>query len=197
MQNEVLEFYKFQSKIYDLTRWSFLFGREKLIREIHNIKKEANILEIGCGTGKNISELLNLNSNYNVNGLDLSADMIDVAKKKFEGNSNVQLLNDDFFQMDSLIKYDVIIFSYMLSMVGDLKEDFFIKAKSLLSTDGIIAVVDYHQSKLDWYIEFMLSKNVELNSNTLDLLNQYFTPLQMKISKAYLGIWTYQMFIGH
>jgi S-adenosylmethionine-diacylgycerolhomoserine-N-methlytransferase len=197
MQNEVLEFYKFQSKIYDLTRWSFLFGREKLIREIHNIKKEANILEIGCGTGKNISELLNLNSNYNVNGLDLSADMIDVAKKKFEGNSNVQLLNDDFFQMDSLIKYDVIIFSYMLSMVGDLKEDFFIKAKSLLSTDGIIAVVDYHQSKLDWYLEFMLSKNVELNSNTLDLLNQYFTPLQMKISKAYLGIWTYQMFIGH
>lgn len=52
------KYYRFHSKIYDISRSFFLFGRKKLINSIAvpssgNIK----ILEVGCGTGKNIINL--------------------------------------------------------------------------------------------------------------------------------------------
>lgn len=42
------------------------------------IKKDGKILDIGCGTGN----LLQKFSNYNITGIDISQDMLDIAKEK-------------------------------------------------------------------------------------------------------------------
>ena len=58
-QNEAMrKYYEWQSKIYDSTRWSFLFGRHKVIQVLPSLTHtDINILEIGCGTGYNLNKL--------------------------------------------------------------------------------------------------------------------------------------------
>jgi S-adenosylmethionine-diacylgycerolhomoserine-N-methlytransferase len=51
------KYYRFHSRIYDATRWIFLFGRDRLIRTTANFCQPARILEVGCGTGKNLVRL--------------------------------------------------------------------------------------------------------------------------------------------
>ena len=48
--------YRHQRYFYDFTRKYYLLGRDKLIDEM-NVQKDENILEIGCGTGRNLSIL--------------------------------------------------------------------------------------------------------------------------------------------
>ena len=48
-QNQAMRnYYQFQSKIYDLTRWSFLFGRKTVIRKLPvDTLAPVHIVEIG------------------------------------------------------------------------------------------------------------------------------------------------------
>jgi S-adenosylmethionine-diacylgycerolhomoserine-N-methlytransferase len=77
-QNKNIQnYYKLQSKIYDATRWTFLFGRKKLVRVLPFDKDAAiDILEIGCGTGYNLKRLAKAFPNARITGLDVSEDMI-------------------------------------------------------------------------------------------------------------------------
>lgn len=51
-------YYRFHATIYDATRWLFLFGREGIIREIRaRLPEDGEIVEIGCGTGRNLARL--------------------------------------------------------------------------------------------------------------------------------------------
>ena len=44
-------YYALHSKIYDATRWSFLFGRERILQHVAAIDHPKRILEVGCGWG--------------------------------------------------------------------------------------------------------------------------------------------------
>lgn len=51
-------YYRWHARLYDATRWSFLFGRAALIRSIAGFRAPPrHILEIGCGTGSNLLRL--------------------------------------------------------------------------------------------------------------------------------------------
>ncbi len=45
--------YRRQRYFYDLTRKYYLLGRDRLIAEMH-VRAGENILEVGCGTGRNL-----------------------------------------------------------------------------------------------------------------------------------------------
>ena len=45
--------YRRQRYFYDLTRKYYLLGRDRLLEKI-NVRAGENILEIGCGTGRNL-----------------------------------------------------------------------------------------------------------------------------------------------
>lgn len=51
-------YYRWHARIYDLTRWAFLFGRSQLIHKAaYRVVQPARILEVGCGTGRNLVAL--------------------------------------------------------------------------------------------------------------------------------------------
>ena len=79
------KYYRFHSRIYDATRWIFLFGRDRLVKEIAASFQPTRILEIGCGTGKNLVRLREMFPGVDLTGLDLSQDMLEVARKKLVG----------------------------------------------------------------------------------------------------------------
>jgi S-adenosylmethionine-diacylgycerolhomoserine-N-methlytransferase len=52
LKHKLSKYYHFQSQIYDFTRWSFLLGRKRLIKEVSRQLQDAKrITEFGCGTG--------------------------------------------------------------------------------------------------------------------------------------------------
>jgi 2-polyprenyl-3-methyl-5-hydroxy-6-metoxy-1,4-benzoquinol methylase len=51
-----------------------------VLNEIKKIKKKLNIIDVGCGPGRYVYDLAKYG--HNITGIDISTDMINIAKKK-------------------------------------------------------------------------------------------------------------------
>ena len=121
--------YRYQRYFYDFTRKYYLLGRDKLIAEM-DIRDGENILEVGCGTGRNLTILAGKYPRANFYGLDASAAMLENAQNKIDKtqlkNTHLQnVLADDFAfdkTFDLETPFDTIYFSYSISMIPTWKE---------------------------------------------------------------------------
>jgi ubiquinone/menaquinone biosynthesis C-methylase UbiE len=114
-------YYRGHARLYDATRWSFLFGRAALIRSLACLSPPPrNILEIGCGTGSNLLRLVRQFPEAAVTGLDLSADMLARARRKLEKDQlPVTLLHQRYDRpLYPEPVFDLIVFSYCLTMIN-------------------------------------------------------------------------------
>src|SRR5262245_31022659 len=75
-------YYRFHARIYDLTRWTFLFGRSHILNLLAGTVAPRRILEVGCGTGRNLAELAHRFIDAEVTGLDVSPEMLGRARAK-------------------------------------------------------------------------------------------------------------------
>jgi cyclopropane fatty-acyl-phospholipid synthase-like methyltransferase len=96
--------------------YPFSFLRDKVV--IHFVKKlipkGQKILELGCGTGRFITQLKN---NYETYGIDISAYAIDEAKRR---NQSTVFLNRSLEQSDLFsIKFDAIVAINTLEHLSD------------------------------------------------------------------------------
>lgn len=147
--------YRYQRYFYDFTRKYYLLGRDKLIAEM-NIQDGENILEIGCGTGRNLAILAEKYPNANCYGLDASAEMLETAKRKVDKCKleNVTLKNalaDDFAHSETfdLVKpFDTIFFSYSISMIATWQESIANAHKNLRKGRSFYIVDFYDQRDL-------------------------------------------------
>lgn len=199
LQNHTIQnYYRFQSAIYDATRWSFLFGRKRIIDLLQFDQTPAHIFEVGCGTGKNLVQLTKLFPHAQLTGIDVSEDMLALAQKKFEGNDRVKLIDRAYgqdFQFDGSAP-DVVLFSYALTMINPQYAELIAKAQSDLKPGGHIAVVDFHSSPVGWFKRHMLGHHVRMDGHLDPVLKQHFRPVHSEQCKAYGGLWNYFLFIG-
>ncbi len=72
------------------------------------IKKGDKILDVGCGTGR-VTYILHSLSETPVIGIDISSNMIDIAKEKYKDESYATFICDDFMSYDFNTKFDVIV----------------------------------------------------------------------------------------
>ena len=110
-------YYRLQSKIYDATRWTFLFGRKRIIRELPVLEETAalEILEVGCGTGYNLKRLALRFPNARLTGMDVSADMLErSASRTAQWADRITLLEKPYGEENLSFhgKFDLILFSY-------------------------------------------------------------------------------------
>ena len=73
--------YRYQRFIYDLTRKYYLFGRDTLLATL-DIPDGGRVLEIGCGTGRNLVVAARANPRALFYGVDISAQMLKTASAK-------------------------------------------------------------------------------------------------------------------
>ena len=192
-------YYRFHSHIYDATRWSFLFGRTTLVREISHHIRPGRILEIGCGTGKNLVSLARRFPDADITGLDLSKDMIERAVGKFSGREGRRpiLICGNYSQpLHTAPSYDLIVFSYTLSMINPGFRQALGNAHQDLAPGGMIAVVDFADSPADWFKSWMKLNHVRMDGHLLPVLNEWFEPARKIVMKAYGGLWRYFIFLG-
>ena len=191
-------YYQLHSKIYDATRWSFLFGRNSIIDTIASELQPKNILEVGCGTGKNIVSLARRFPNAKVTGVDLSEVMLEVAKKKaIEFGDRVQLLHRSYDRpLSEPGQYDLVLFSYALTMFNPGWETAIEAASKDLAPGGHIAVVDFHDSAFPAFKRWMGVNHVRMDGHLIPVLEARFKPRTALIKNAYAGVWKYTLFLG-
>ena len=139
--------YRHQRYFYDLTRKYYLLGRDKLLAEM-DVLPGQNVLEIGCGTGRNIAILAKRYPKTNFFGLDASAAMLETAASKIEKFTNVTLKTAlaDSFNYDETFglsqPFDNVFFSYSISMIPPWRESIENALKNLKS-GGTLYIVDF------------------------------------------------------
>lgn len=194
------QYYKFQSKIYDLTRWSFLFGREDVIKAIPLERNAAlKILEVGCGTGYNTKLLAENFTNAQIKVYEVSSDMVELTQKKLAfAGSRVEIIHQPYgleITPDAGL-YDAILFSYSLTMINPQWSDLIKQAYQDIRPGGYIAVVDFHDSQYKWFKNHMGNNHVRMDAHLVPALKDLFAPIIEKVQTAYLGTWAYFTFIG-
>ena len=194
-KEDLIRHYKKDASIYDFNRRFFLFGRNRLINQIAKTLSPSSILEIGCGTGVNLIKLNKLFPDSKITGLDVSPEMLHVARTKTSRNANITLINEMFDQHMSLPMFDLILCSYTSSTVPNLS--LFLSAIAThLTEQGHFACVDFHSSR-SVVFERWISHSIPIRTNfPEELLIKFFTKKQLKVSDAYGGIWKYFHYIG-
>lgn len=201
MKYHLEKYYRLHARFYDATRWSFLFGRAKIIRKAAQIATPKRILEIGCGTGKNLLVLHRIFPRAMIEGIDLSLDMLNIARKKTASAGRFIQLSHQMYdasrsQSANRNPFDLLLFSYSLSMFNPGFEDVLKCAAADLSSQGLIAVVDFNDSRFPWFQRWMRVNNVRMDHQLIPVLRKTFTPLTCDVKHAYLGLWTFFYFLG-
>lgn len=120
-----------------------------------NLDEANTILELGCGTARNLEKIFSLNLKFkNYLGLDFSPNMLKVARRKFRDNPNVEFREKDITLINNADgKYDIIICTWMLSHLGS-PSDFVNKTQRLLNKDGRFFLIFLTRPR--WYMNFWL-----------------------------------------
>lgn len=192
------QYYRFQSRIYDLTRWSFLFGRQLVINKIPVDRDAAvSILEVGCGTGRNLTQLAKRFPNARITGVDLSKDMLDIARRKAQDyNGRINIVHGAFGDVELEGQFDVIVFSYCLTMVNPGWDKLIAIAAKTLAPNGVIAVADFHDG-LAAFRKHMSNHHVRMKSHILPVLESTFKNESYNaVKNAYGGVWQWFCFVG-
>lgn len=141
--------YRWQRPIYDLTRKPYLLGRDRLINSLAPPSGGA-ILEIGCGTGRNLIRAASAWPDARLYGYDVSPVMLEEARRAAARTGlagRIQLAQGDATTFDprqafGTSRFDRIYFSYVLSMIPAWR-DTLSNAVDLLEPGAALLVVDF------------------------------------------------------
>lgn len=143
------EVYRRQRYIYDLTRKYYLFGRDRMIRELA-LKPGQSAVEVGCGTARNLIRIARTYPGVELFGLDASAEMLrtaadNIARAGLSGRIRLvqgyaESLSPALFGCER--PFDRVLFPYSLSMIPDWRQA--LRAGgAALAADGRLVVVDF------------------------------------------------------
>jgi S-adenosylmethionine-diacylgycerolhomoserine-N-methlytransferase len=142
--------YRYQRHIYDLTRKYYLFGRDRAIAGLCMSPGES-LLEVGCGTGRNLLLAHRFYPSAKLYGLDISAEMLESARANFRSGSEKPILrvaDATAFEPAEFgtTAFDRILISYALSMIPDW-EKAVEAALAALAPNGSLHIVDFGQQE--------------------------------------------------
>lgn len=146
--------YRLQRHIYDLTRRFYLLGRDRMLRALP-VARGGAVLDLGCGTGRNLVRLSRLRPDLALFGADASEAMLETARAKTRrAGTRAALacaLAEELCPARAFAPgmappgdrgFDAVYFSYVLSIIPEplaaLRAGW-----GLLGPGGTLAVVDF------------------------------------------------------
>jgi S-adenosylmethionine-diacylgycerolhomoserine-N-methlytransferase len=136
--------YRGQRHIYDITRKYFLFGRDSLIDGL-DMKPGETLLEVGCGTGRNLDQVRRRWPGARLFGLDISSEMLQSAHAKLGPKATLALGDACAFSPSALFGqsgFDRVMISFALSMIPDWQAAL-ATACDALAPGGALHIVDF------------------------------------------------------
>ena len=141
--------YARQRHIYDATRKFYLLGRDRLIAHL-DAQPGQRILEIGCGTGRNLVAIARRYPECQCYGLDISPAMLataraSLARERLESRVRLAQADATTFDAKTLFgvgAFDRVVVSYALSMIPGW-EAVLREGVGVLAPGGSLHVVDF------------------------------------------------------
>jgi S-adenosylmethionine-diacylgycerolhomoserine-N-methlytransferase len=140
--------YRRQRHIYDFTRKYYLFGRDRLIARLA-LEPGGKLVEVGCGTARNLIAIARAYPRTRLYGLDVSAAMLETAGAAIRHaglEHRITLIKGAAEDLDpaqfGVESFDTVLFSYSLSMIPGWREALAAGLRSL-SPAGRLYVVDF------------------------------------------------------
>ena len=118
-----------------------IHDREKIkhIVDYAKIKSSDLIIDLGCGTGVLLAEIGKyVNNDKSIKAIDLSANMIEIARKK-NGEGKIEYICCDFYDYQITNKVDVIIAYSCFPHFQD-QSSFFLKCNEALMDNGKLLI---------------------------------------------------------
>jgi S-adenosylmethionine-diacylgycerolhomoserine-N-methlytransferase len=141
--------YRRQRHVYDLTRKYYLLGRDRLITRL-SPPAGSRVLEIGCGTARNLIVAAQAYPGVQFFGIDISHEMLTTARRIVEREgmaSDIRLAYADATTFDPALLFGVpgfsrIFVSYSLSMMPGWQA-VLARALGWLVPGGELHIVDF------------------------------------------------------
>lgn len=141
--------YRYQRHVYDLTRKYYLLGRDRLIDGL-DVPEGGTVLELGCGTGRNLVQAARTYPDASFCGLDISAGMLEtagVAVIRRDLSARVRLAQGDASDFDAVALFgrqgfDRVFISYALSMIPEWQRTV-AAALDAVDDGGSLHIVDF------------------------------------------------------
>lgn len=142
--------YRWTRHVYDATRRYYLLGRDPMLEDISQ-RPAGDVLEIGCGTARNLRVLADAAPHHTLYGLDASLAMLATARNTLNRvgcTGSVTLAQGLAEHFDPRLHlgvngpFDAIFFSYVLSMIPAWRKALG-RALTHLAADGRLYVVDF------------------------------------------------------
>lgn len=141
--------YRLQRHLYDATRKHYLLGRDRLIDELA-LPDGGTVLELGCGTARNIALAARRYPRARFFGLDISSEMLATARRTLEREGiagRVTLARGDATAFDAHAlfgrrRFDRVFISYALSMIPGWERTVAL-GLDVLAPGGSLHIVDF------------------------------------------------------
>lgn len=141
--------YRHTRHVYDLTRKYYLLGRDRLVRDL-DLPEGGTVLEIGCGTGRNLIAVARAWPKARIHGVDISEEMLKTARAAIAAaglSDRVSVARADAVTLDPAplfgrAAFDRVYFSYTLSMIPDWTGAL-ARALDLVAPTGRFHAVDF------------------------------------------------------
>ncbi len=141
--------YRRQRHIYDLSRKYYLIGRDEAIARLEP-RPGDGVLEIGCGTGRNLIRAADAYPETRIYGLDVSREMLDTAAASIARaglSSRIAIAQADAtaFDPEALFgraRFERVMISYALSMIPPWREAL-ARALDVVASGGSLHLVDF------------------------------------------------------
>lgn len=129
--NKIAEIYQDKFMKLDLYNDTYNFFCDAIT------KQNAKLLEIGCGPGNITKYLLNKKADFDILGIDIAPNMIELAKKN---NPTANFSVMDSREINTLTtKFDGIIAGFCLPYLSQIEcEDLILNSYELLNNNGMI-----------------------------------------------------------
>lgn len=190
--------YSLQRHVYDATRPFFLFGRDRLVDAL-DAPPGATILEVGCGTARNLIRAARRWPGTRLYGLDISSAMLETARRSVGRNAlsdRIRLSHGDAGALDvgtlfNLADVDRIYFSYTLSMMPPWREAIRRAARSL-SPGGSVHILDFGQYERlpsmlrHAHFAALATSHVHPRADMREVLDEIASDLDLQVESACL-----------
>ena len=135
------------AKSYDRQRGIVIPNLDQLYTVIENLANSnvsrPRILDLGAGTGLLTEKIFKKYFRGHFTLIDISEEMLSIAKKRFKKNRNFKYILGDYLKIDFEESFDIIISSLSIHHLEDKdKKILYSKVYEILNNDGIFLNAD-------------------------------------------------------
>lgn len=188
--------YKYQRYIYDATRKYYLLGRDRLLNELQP-DDGSTVVEIGCGTGRNLIQAARHCPNAKFVGFDISHAMLETARtaiERAELSNRIAVYQADAtaFDLSELCgeaRVGRVFISYTLSMIPPWRQ-VLPQALDVVGPGGRLYILDFGQQEawprwfkaglFAWLRQFSVHPRAELERELTRLARETGASLEFR-----------------